>query len=153
MTRELYWKSVALGLMVWQINQSKLLYLSPRGNPPQSLDVNSTEAVWDHLDREWSKRQPTSKEALWDVLQEVWRTISEDYLKKWQEILSKRVQAVLKNKGAHTKYWLLSSLELYKLCLYSMYVHLYLHLFSTCFPGCKKKRVAQDFCTALYVKS
>jgi len=31
--------------------------------------------VWDHLDRERNKRQPTSKEELWDVLQEVWRTI------------------------------------------------------------------------------
>jgi len=28
----------------------------------------------------------------------------EDYLKKSQESSSKRVQAVLKNKGAHTKY-------------------------------------------------
>jgi len=36
-------------------------------NPPQSLDLNITEAVWDHLDREQNKRQPTSKEELWDV--------------------------------------------------------------------------------------
>jgi len=39
-------------------------------NPPQSPDPNITEAVWDHLDRERNKRQPTSKEELWDVLQE-----------------------------------------------------------------------------------
>jgi len=44
--------------------------------------VNIIEAVWDHLDRERKKRQPTSKEELWDVLQEAWRTIPEDYLKK-----------------------------------------------------------------------
>ena len=49
-------------------------------NPPQSPDLNIIEAVWDHLDRERSKRQPTSKEELWDVLQEAWRTIPEDYL-------------------------------------------------------------------------
>ena len=55
-------------------------------NPPQSIvspDLNI--AVWDHLDREQNKRQPTSKEELWDVLQEAWRTIPEEYLKKWQK--------------------------------------------------------------------
>ena len=49
-------------------------------NPPQRLDI--IEAVWDHLDREWNKRQPTSKQELWDVLHEAWRTIPEDYSKK-----------------------------------------------------------------------
>jgi len=38
--------------------------------------------VWDHLDRERNKRQPTSKEELWDFLQETWRTVLEDYDKK-----------------------------------------------------------------------
>ena len=33
-------------------------------NPPQSPDLNIIEAVWDHLDRERNKRQPTSKEEL-----------------------------------------------------------------------------------------
>ena len=63
-------------------------------NPAQSPDLNIIEAVWDHLDREWNKRQPTSKEELWDVLQEPWTTIPEDYFKKLQESLSKRVQTV-----------------------------------------------------------
>jgi len=30
-------------------------------NHPQSPDLNIIEAVWDHLDRERNKRQPTSK--------------------------------------------------------------------------------------------
>ena len=64
MTQEVDWKSVATGLML-----------------AQSPDLNITEAVWDHLDRERNKRQPTSKE-LWNVLQEAWRTIPGDYLKK-----------------------------------------------------------------------
>jgi len=51
-------------------------------NSPQSLNFNIIEAVWDHLDREQNKRQPTFKEELWDVLQEAWITIPEDYLKK-----------------------------------------------------------------------
>jgi len=45
-------------------------------------DLNIIEAVWDHVDRERNRRQPTSKEELWDVLQEAWRTIPESYLKK-----------------------------------------------------------------------
>ena len=49
-------------------------------NPPQSPDLNIIEAMWDHLDRERNKRQPTKE--VWDVLQEAWRTIPEDYLKK-----------------------------------------------------------------------
>jgi len=39
-------------------------------NSPQSLDISIIEAVWDHIDREQNKRQPTSKEELWNVLQE-----------------------------------------------------------------------------------
>ena len=74
-----------------------------RMNPPKSPDLNITEAVWDHLDREQSKRQPTSKEELWDVLQEAWRTIPENSFKKLQESLSQRVQGVLRNNGARTK--------------------------------------------------
>jgi len=49
-------------------------------NPLHNLNI--IEAVWNHLDRERNKRQPTSKEELWDVFHEAWRTIPEDYLKK-----------------------------------------------------------------------
>lgn len=43
-----------------------------------------------------------------------WITIPEDYLKKSQESLAKRVQAVVMNNDDHAKYGL-SSLDLYKL--------------------------------------
>lgn len=36
-------------------------------NPPQSLDLNVTDTVWDHLNRKQSKRQQTSKEELCKV--------------------------------------------------------------------------------------
>lgn len=55
--------------------------------PPNSLDLNITEAVRDHIDREGNQRQSTSKEQLWNVLQEARKTIPEVYLKKWQESL------------------------------------------------------------------
>lgn len=56
----------------------------------RSLNLNITEAMWDHLDREWNKRQPKSKEMI------------------------RKLQAVLKNKYGATKYLLSSLLELNK---------------------------------------
>lgn len=67
--QELDWKS-ATGLMKWWF-----------------------AAVWGHVDKEWIKRKWTFKEKLWS---EAWRTVSENYLKKWKERLPTRVQAVLK---------------------------------------------------------
>ena len=37
-------------------------------NPPQRPDLNITEGVWDHLDKEWSKRQKNNQGKLWNVL-------------------------------------------------------------------------------------
>jgi len=61
-----------------------------------------------HLEREQKAAKKT-----WNVLQEAWRTVPENYLKKLQENSSQRVQAVLKNKGAQTKYSLLSALDIH----------------------------------------
>ena len=72
--------------------------------PPQSPDLNIIEAVWDYLDREKNKKQPTSKDQLWRVLKEAWDNIPEDYLQKLQQSLPKRIAAVIKSKGGHTKY-------------------------------------------------
>ena len=53
----------------------------------KSPDLNIIQAVWDHLHREKNKRQPKSKEA--------WYNIPEDYFRKLQDNLPKRVQDVL----------------------------------------------------------
>lgn len=37
--------------------------------PPQSLEVDNTEAMWGHIDGEWKKRKPKSKERAMNVLQ------------------------------------------------------------------------------------
>lgn len=105
----------------------------------QSLDLSVIEAVWNHLDRGCNKRPPTSKEELWSLLKDMTRTLPE------------RVQAVLKNKGNHTKYWLL--LELYQLC-FSLVYHISNYVIAALifhFPdNIKKRRAAQDFCTVPY---
>ena len=70
---------------------------------PQTHGLSILEAVRDHSDRELNKKQPVSKEELWKVLQESWRNVLEGYLKKLQETLRKRVEALLKTKVNHTK--------------------------------------------------
>ena len=86
--------------------------------PPQSPDLNIIDTVWDHLDRERNKRQPKSKEELWEVLKKAWYNISENYFRKLQGSLQKRVQDVLSAKGGHTKYWFLPVEAIFFTCLF-----------------------------------
>lgn len=55
------------------------------------MDFNITEAMWDYLNREQNKNQTTFKEELWNDLQAACRTIIEEYLKKLQGNLFKKV--------------------------------------------------------------
>ena len=70
MTQEVDWKSVAAGLMEG--------WILPRARTSTLLKQRGIM-----LAENGTKRQPTSKEELWNVFQEAWRTIPEDYLKKW----------------------------------------------------------------------
>ena len=104
-----------------------------KGNREKRLSYAKWHKKW--TENQWQQvlwREPTSKEKLWNVPQEAWRTTPEDCLKKWRESLSKRVQAVLKNRWDHTKYWLSSLLELYKLCFKSYTQHLAQLTFQSC---------------------
>lgn len=79
-----------------------------------------------------------------NVLYETWKTVPEDYLKKLQQSLPKRVQVALKNKGDHSEYWLSGLLERYKLyfCLMSFFAF-YFHckiLTHECCCICSYKR-------------
>lgn len=44
-----------------------------------ALNLSISETVWDHIESEKNRRQPTSKEELLSVFQEAWRVIPEDY--------------------------------------------------------------------------
>jgi len=99
--------------------------------PPQSPDLNIIEAVWDHLDRERNKRQPTSKEELWEVLKEAWYNIPEDYFRKLQDSLPKRVQDVLRAKGGHTKHFCPKKPFCSENCVCLKFVHIF-PVFSVC---------------------
>ena len=74
--------------------------------PARSPDLNPIEQVWDYLKIQIGRRekQPTIIHELWKIVLEEWERIPLDYLQKLYESMPKRVQAVLKAKGAHTKF-------------------------------------------------
>ena len=43
--------------------------------PPQSLDLNPIEMIWDELDRRVKEKQPTSVQHMWELLQDCWKSI------------------------------------------------------------------------------
>ena len=72
--------------------------------PPQSPDLNIIESVWDYMKRQKDLRKPTSTEHLWLVLQDVWNNLPAEFLQKLCASLPRRIDAVLKANGGHTKY-------------------------------------------------
>lgn len=72
--------------------------------PPQSPDLNIIESVWDFMKRQKDLRKPTSTEDLWLVLQDVWNNLPAEFLQKLCASVPRRIDAVLKAKGGHTKY-------------------------------------------------
>jgi hypothetical protein len=74
--------------------------------PAQSPDLNPIECVWDYLKVQIAKRKkrPTSIHELWEVVLEEWERIPLDYIHNLYESMPKRVEAVLKAKGGHTKF-------------------------------------------------
>ena len=74
--------------------------------PAQSADLNPIEQVWDILKVQIGRREtrPTSIHDLWNVVLEEWELISLDRIQGLYESMPRRVEAVLKAKGGHTKY-------------------------------------------------
>lgn len=69
----------------------------------QAFLLNITETAWD-------------QKAAMNGLQEAWRTIPKHHFKKCC------LRELLRNKGGHIEYWLLSSLELSQLLAYTLYM-------------------------------
>lgn len=67
--------------------------------PPQSPDLNPIELLWDELDRQIRKSNPTSQDNLWEALQTSWRKIPESYLEKLIKRMPRLVKKVLEVKG------------------------------------------------------
>lgn len=74
--------------------------------PPQSPDLNPIEHLWNHIKKELAKypRQPKGVWEIWDRVSEVWENIEAEVCQNLIESMPRRVEAVIKAKGGHTKY-------------------------------------------------
>ncbi len=69
--------------------------------PPQSLDLNPIEHLWDVVERKICIMdvQPTNLQQLCDVIMTIWTKISEECFQHLVESMPRRIKAVLKAKG------------------------------------------------------
>jgi hypothetical protein len=74
--------------------------------PPNSPDLNPIEHLWGHLKRLLAKYQepPGGIPKLWERIQEVWNKIAPSMCQALIASMPRRIQAIKKAKGRHTKY-------------------------------------------------
>jgi hypothetical protein len=74
--------------------------------PAQSPDLNPIENLWSYLKKELCKfEQPASGvHELWSRTQEIWDKISVELCHNLIASMPRRIKAVIKAKGGHTKY-------------------------------------------------
>ncbi len=72
--------------------------------PPQSLDLNPIENLWDELDHRVHERPISSILELREWLREEWAKLSLEYVQKLISSMPKHMQAFVDQKGGPTKY-------------------------------------------------
>ena len=74
--------------------------------PAQSPDLNPIEHLWDHFKCQLQKYETSPRGAyeLWDRLVEEWNAIAPEVCQNLIESMPRRIQAVIRAKGGHTKY-------------------------------------------------
>ena len=75
------------------------------GWPAQSSDFNPILHLWEHLKRQLN-RHPDSSQGVWELWERVeieWGEIKAE-VSKIDESMPRRIEAVIKLKGGHTKY-------------------------------------------------
>ena len=74
--------------------------------PAQSPDLNPIEHLWEHLKCQLRQYEtpPKGVHELWDRVSEEWNAISPETCQNLIESMPRRIQAVIKAKGGHTKY-------------------------------------------------
>lgn len=74
--------------------------------PAQSPDISPIEHQWVHLKKELAK-YPTAPKGVWELWErvvEVWNNIPPEVCQNLIESMPRRLEAVIKAKGGHTKY-------------------------------------------------
>src|SRR5882757_10957796 len=74
--------------------------------PAQSPDLNPIEHLWQHLKRQLNAYEvpPAGIHELWDRVQMEWEKIPKEVCRNMIESMPRRIEAVIKAKGAQTKY-------------------------------------------------
>jgi transposase len=74
--------------------------------PPQSPDLNPIEHLWQHTKSQLCKYETlaTGVWEIWDRVAEVWNDIEPEVCQRLIESMPRRLEAVIKAKGGHTKY-------------------------------------------------
>lgn len=75
--------------------------------PPQFPDLNPIEHLWQHIKLELCKFPTQAKGVwqIWDKVTEVWGKIEPEVCQRLIESMPRRLEAVIKAKGGHAKYW------------------------------------------------
>ena len=74
--------------------------------PPQSPDLNPIEHLWVHIKRRLQKYStpPKGVHELWERVEKEWNNIPPEVCQNLIASMGRRVEAVIKAKGGHTKY-------------------------------------------------
>lgn len=74
-------------------------------HPPQSPDLNPIENLWRTLKLKiYNNNDISSVDELWEAFQKEWEDIEPEICEKLLESMPRRLAAVIKAKGGHTKY-------------------------------------------------
>ena len=73
--------------------------------PGNSPDLNPIENLWTNMKNKVFEEQPLSGAELVKAIKEVWvNKISKEYCQSLIESMPRRIKALIKNRGGHTKF-------------------------------------------------
>ena len=73
--------------------------------PGNSPDLNPIKNLWTNMKNKVSEKQPLSGAELVKAIKEVWvKEIFKEYCQSLIESMPRRIKAMIKNRGGHTKY-------------------------------------------------
>lgn len=72
--------------------------------PPQSPDLNILENLWAVLKQKVNSTSPKNKNELWTEIQKAWEEIDTKLVNTLYESIPRRIEAIIKSRGGHSKY-------------------------------------------------